>query len=208
MDGPHRPSSDDDTEPPYAHVLHTRQLPTLIQHNNGRPGNKSHIVHGMDVSHLSQEDMSPPGPSGVVGAYSYHPSSIPLPYRSSHYPPYYPVLSPPQPFLPGNPFDYHRPRGHYRSMKYPPTCSILPYPDPQHYMRHHHHHQQQHGYPPMMYPPPPLHALAQQQQQQGRSILQICSLRRSKAVEDQKRVRFLSSSIICQFSFADIFFDW
>src|ERR1700683_3268979 len=115
-----------------------------MQHNNGVPS-KSHIVHGMDVSRLSQEDMSP-GPSGVgVGEYGYHPSSIPPPYRSPHYPPYYPAPSLPQLFLPANLFDHRHPRGHRRPLNYPPTHSIPPYPDPQHYLQqyHHHHHQQQ-----------------------------------------------------------------
>jgi len=130
-----------------------------IQHNGG-PSKQPRIVHSMDTSHSLSEDS--PGPLG--SAYSYHhPSSVPSSYRGPpHYPPYFPVSSPPQPFIPGTALDYH-PRSHYRSMNYPPPRSIPPYhhphPDPQHYMRlsaHQYlHHQQQRGYPPMMYSHPP-----------------------------------------------------
>ena len=107
--------------------------------------------------------MSPP-PRSDPAAYGYHPQSVPPSYRGPPYPPYFPMASPPQPYLPGGAFEYP-PRTHYRPMTYPPPSrSIPPYhqhPGPQHYLRfsaqqyHHHHHQQQHGYPPGMYPPPP-----------------------------------------------------
>jgi len=102
-------------------------ISSKMWHNNGRPSNKVHIIHSMDVSCLSQEDMSPPGPSGVgVGtAYGYHPSSIPhhIVACISHH-------TIPSHHSSAIPFNYHHPQGHYRLMNYPPTHSIPPYPDP------------------------------------------------------------------------------
>src|ERR1700735_3304203 len=71
--------------------------------NNGGPSIGPRIVHSMDVGHSPQDDMSSPGSGG--SAYGYHPSSIPPSYRGPRYPPYYPISSPPQPYLPGTPFD-------------------------------------------------------------------------------------------------------
>jgi len=56
VDGPiaHRPIT-----PPMQMSSAPANFPPEMQHNSSRPSNKSHIIHWMDVSRLSQEDMSP-----------------------------------------------------------------------------------------------------------------------------------------------------